>query len=137
MVVIREVPAKVVWPVRHTVMYPEKTFESIKLADDLSGIHLALYDDQELVSVVSLFIKGNELQFRKFATIEKYQRKGYGSRLVEYVIDWASQHGINRIWCNARKSASSFYQKFGFYETATVFLQDNIDFVVMEKLFPA
>ena len=121
------------WPVRHEVMYPEKSFDSIKLPEDDTALHLALYANENLISVVSLFRKENELQFRKFATIEKHQGKGYGSRLLDHVIHWAQQNGFTRIWCNARKSAAPFYNKFGFQETDYVFKKDGIEFVVMER----
>jgi GNAT superfamily N-acetyltransferase len=130
---IEEVSADVVWPVRHTVMYPEMNFESIKLEEDADGIHLALYGDANiLISVVSLFKKPGELQFRKFATLKDYQGKGYGSALLKYIVDYAGINNINRIWCNARKNATGFYKRAGFQETNQVFFKDGYDFVIME-----
>jgi len=131
---IEEVSADVVWPVRHTVMYPDMDFESIKLDEDSDGIHLALYgdDDKTLISVVSLFKKPGELQFRKFATFNQYQGKRYGSALLNYIIEYAKANCINRIWCNARKNATGFYKRAGFQETNQVFYKDGYDFVIME-----
>ncbi len=134
MINIKRVPAEVVWPVRHRVMYPGKNFDDIKLPQDASAVHLGLYEDDELVSVVSLFWENDTLQFRKFATLEKYQAKGYGSRLLNYVIGWARQRDIKRIWCNARKSAAPFYERFGLHETNTQYKQDGIEFVIMEMI---
>ena len=135
MIRIEQVPAHVVWPVRHQVMYPNKEFDSIKLADDDLGIHLALFAKDELVSVISLFKKGSELQFRKFATKQEFQGKGYGSQLLAYVIQYANQQSMTRIWCNARKSAAGFYRKFGFQETGKTFRKNEIDYVIMELTY--
>lgn len=132
MIRIQQVPAHIVWPVRHQVMYPNKEFESVKLVDDEMGMHLALFSGEELVSVISLFRKGNSLQFRKFATKQEFQHKGYGSRLLEHVIQYAKQQNISRIWCNARISATDFYRKFGFRETDKTFRKNEIDYVIME-----
>lgn len=131
---IEEVAADVVWPVRHTVMYPDMDFESIKLGEDSDGIHLALFGDEgnTLISVVSLFKKPGELQFRKFATLNEYQGRGYGSALLNYIIDYANANNINRIWCNARKNATGFYKRAGFLETNLEFYKDGYDFVIME-----
>lgn len=131
---IEEVSADVVWPVRHTVMYPDMDFESIKLEEDADGIHLALYGDDvnTLISVVSLFKNQGELQFRKFATFNEYQGRGYGSALLNYIIEYAKANGINRIWCNARKNATGFYKRAGFQETNQEFYKDGYDFVIME-----
>lgn len=129
---VEEVPAEIVWPVRHTVMYPDMDFESIKLEEDADGIHLAFYSDDILVSVVSLFIKNGELQFRKFATLNEYQGKGYGSALLKFIIDYARVNKLTRIWCNARKNATDFYSRAGFKETDQTFYKDGYDFVIME-----
>ena len=131
---IEKVSADVVWPVRHKVMYPDMDFESIKLDEDADGIHLALYgdDDNTLISVVSFFKKPGELQFRKFATYEEYQGKGYGSALLNYIVGYAKSNSIKRIWCNARKNATGFYQKAGFQQTDKTFYKDGYDFVIME-----
>ncbi|WP_207420849.1 GNAT family N-acetyltransferase [Desertivirga brevis] len=128
------VPAEVVWPIRHQVMYPDMKLEDIKLESDQEGLHLALIEDENVISVVSLFKNGEDLQFRKFATLEAYQGKGYGSSLLRHVIDYAQKEKCTRLWCNARKNASLFYQRFGFKETNTTFFKDGYDFVIMELL---
>ena len=40
------------------------------LQDDEDGLHFGLFNKEKLVSVVSLFIDGEEAQFRKFATLQ-------------------------------------------------------------------
>lgn len=134
MIRIEPVPASVVWPLRHEVMYPEKDVDSIKLAGDATAVHLALWEGEELISVISLFRDGDELQFRKFATRQQFQRRGYGSQLLEHTLCYARQHGVYRLWCNARRSAVPFYRKFGFRETAQAFRRNDMDYVVMELL---
>ncbi|TCJ14080.1 GNAT family N-acetyltransferase [Flaviaesturariibacter flavus] len=129
---IRTLAPESVWPLRHRVMYPAFDFDAIKLADDAEGVHLGLFDDNVLVSIVSLFRRGTGMQFRKFATETAVQGKGYGSTLLNHVIAYARQQGAARLWCNARRNASGFYQRFGFRETPEVFFKDGYDFVVMQ-----
>lgn len=137
MIQIEQVPTYVVWPIRHEVMYPDMDFDSIKLAEDENGMHLALFDDKKLISVVSLFRIGAEMQFRKFATLNEFQGKGYGSALLEYVIGMAKDENAMRLWCNARKNAAAFYKRFGFHETENTFFKDGYEFVVMERYLSA
>ena len=129
---IEQVPDYVVWPIRQQVMYPDYDIEQVKLQDDASGIHLALFDHNTLVTVVSLFKTDNNLQFRKLATLNEFQGKGYGSKLLQYVIQFAQSEGCEKIWCNSRVSAASFYKRFGFKETPKRFTKHQIEFVVME-----
>jgi phosphoribosylformimino-5-aminoimidazole carboxamide ribotide isomerase len=130
---IRPVPLKEVWRMRHEIMYPDKTIEFVQLEDDNNGIHHGLFETDELVSVVSLFADGDKLQFRKFATLTAKQGRGYGFRLLAYVMDWVFKNGYRYIWCNARVSAIGFYQKFGMSATGDSWKKWDIDFIKMEK----
>ena len=135
MISIEQIPPHLVWPIRHEVMYPELDIEDIKLTEDEQGIHLGLFQENKLISVVSLFKNQNDMQFRKFATLKDFQGKGFGSQLLNFVIQQTKTEKCNRLWCNARKSASNFYSKFGFKETSTTFFKDGHDFVIMELIF--
>lgn len=121
------------WEVRHKVMWPDKEFDYIKLKDDDVGIHFGLYKDDTLKSVVSLFIKNEEAQFRKFATLQNEQGQGYGSTLLDYVLKEVKYRDLKRIWCNARKNKVDFYKKFGLQETNYSFVKGGKDYVIMEK----
>lgn len=132
---IKEIPGAHTWPMRHRVMYPEMSPESVILKDDMEGIHFGLFSpDDKLVSVISLFERENgHYQFRKFATDTSEQGKGYGSALLSYIIDFCRAKNAKMLWCNARKSASAFYIKYRFTETDTIFFKDGHDFVIMER----
>lgn len=113
-------------------MYPNWSIDEVKLANDFEGIHFGLFDNNTLISVVSTFISDGNMQFRKFATLNSEQGKGYGSLLLAHSIQFAKNEHCRRMWCNARCNASAFYAKFGFTETEQTFHQDGHDFVIME-----
>lgn len=114
-------------------MWPDQPFEYVKLEEDDNGIHFGLFEDTDLRSIVSLFINSNEAQFRKLATLEKYQGQGYASQLIEHLIEFCKQQKVEKIWCNARTSKSNFYQKFGFKETSIRFTKKGEYYVIMER----
>ena len=130
---IKPVPLPDVWRIRQTVMYPEESLDFVKLEEDESGLHWAVYIKGEPISVISVFEEWGQVQFRKFATLHPYQGKGYGTALLQYVMDWAMEKGKKRIWCNARLSATSLYQKFGMQPTGESWNKYGIDFIKMEK----
>lgn len=130
---IEQIPSYLTWKIRHRVMYPDLDFDKAILPNDDEGMHLGLFDHNTLISVVSLFKTENRLQFRKFATLDEYQGQGYGSELLNFVIQHAINEQCSTIWCNARKSAGNFYRKFGFSETGETSRSNNIDYVIMEK----
>ena len=132
---IRRIHKEDAWKLRHEVMWPEREPDYIKLADDEQGRHYGLYQGEQLVSVLSLFINGEEAQVRKFATLELEQGQGYGSKLLQTVLEEAEQSGVRRIYCNARTYKAGFYKKFGMQTTDEVFSKGGKDYVVMERFF--
>ncbi|MDP3467856.1 MAG: GNAT family N-acetyltransferase [Daejeonella sp.] len=131
---IEQIPPELTWHIRRQVLYPDQEFGKAILDNDDDGMHLGLFYENKLISVVSLFRKENEMQLRKFATVEEYQGKGFGTQLLKYLIEIAKTENCKRIWCNARKNASGFYIKFGFTETEKTYYKDGHDFVIMEKI---
>ncbi len=115
-------------------MHPNLSFDYIKLPKDAEGFHFGLFENEELVSVGSLFIENNKAQFRKLATLESEQGKGFGSKLLNHIFEFANTHNVESIWCNARANKTAFYKKFEMYTTEKTYTQVGIDFVVMERL---
>ncbi|MNL22772.1 Acetyltransferase (GNAT) family protein [compost metagenome] len=129
---IEQIRHDITWRIRHEVMYPDLPFDSIKLEEDKNGMHFGLFANGQLTSVVSLFHVGAVYQFRKFATIVNAQGKGYGALLLNHLINYVKTTGAEKLWCNARVSATGFYSKFGFIETDQRSVSNDIDFVIME-----
>ncbi len=133
MITIKQITAKETYPLRHSVMWPNQPISFIQLSDDEKGIHFALFRDEELLSVISLFIDQKSAQFRKFATLTTEQNKGYGTTLLQHVIDYTINKKINLLWCNARVDKTGYYKKFGFKETNKTYRKKGIDFVFIER----
>ncbi|EGK00641.1 MULTISPECIES: GNAT family N-acetyltransferase [Dysgonomonas] len=133
--IITEVPYHDVLTMRQQVMYPDKDTEFVKLSDDDRGLHIGVYEKDELVSVMSIFLHGRDVQFRKLATRNDMQGKGFASALMQWLIDYANDMKLNRLWCNARINATGFYSKFGYEETDERFSKNGYEYVVMERKF--
>lgn len=132
---IRQTPVEAVWQMRQEVMYPAETIDFVKLDNDADGMHWGMYIEEELVSVISVFDEGETVQFRKFATKSISQGKGYGSVLLDFVMQQAIQQKKKSIWCNARLSATGLYEKFGMQPVGQTWNKYGIEFIKMEKQF--
>lgn len=130
---IKRISAEEVWPIRHKVMYPNETFEYVKLPKDDIGEHYGLFDKDGLATIVSLFIENGKIQFRKLATLKIKQKRGYGSQLLNYVFEKANRMDMEVIWCNSRVNKTSFYTRYGMRKTKQTYTKLGINFVVMEK----
>ncbi len=129
---IEQIPAAMTWHLRQEVMYPDFELEQVKLPDDEDGIHFGLFDQNQLISVISTFQQGAEMQLRKFATRNEFQGQGYGKQLFEYVLDFSKSKKVKRIWMNARTNVSGLYERYGFQKTEQTYFKDGYDFVIME-----
>ncbi len=87
---------------------------------DLDTFHLGLFYNEQLVSVVSFMknghpdFKGNQYQLRGMATLEEFQNKRFGNKLIEYADKILEKRNTDLVWCNARVKALNFYKKQGF-----------------------
>jgi len=130
---IKDVPLPSVWAMRQSIMYPAETGAFVQLEADAAGLHWGLFRQSVLISVISVFVEGESLQFRKFCTLPAWQGKGYGSLLLQYVMDWAAHHAIKNVWCNARTSATALYQRFGMHPEGASWTKYGLEFIKMEK----
>lgn len=131
--IIKQIAKEDTWKLRHTVLWPDKDLSFVQMKEDDNGLHFGLYEDHELISVLSLFINGHDAQFRKFATLTSDQGKGYGSLLLHHVLLESASLGATRIWCNARATKAGFYERFGLQKTTKEpFEKNGLLFYVME-----
>lgn len=131
---IEQIRPEVTWRLRREVLYPDEPLHAMEMEEDDHGLHFAAFTETDLVAVVSLFQKGTDFQFRKFAVAPTMLGKGIGSVLLHYIIDFARNEGGKRIWCNARDTAVEFYLKDGFRPTGERFTRSGVNFEIMEKL---
>ena len=129
---IKAIPAQATWNIRYTVMWPNKSIDYVKLPADEEGLHLGLFVQGKLTSIVSAFIVDYKAQFRKFATLEEGQGKGYGSRLLSYLFNELKSKDVTVIWCNARVDKATYYEQFGLRRTNQCFARGEIEYVIME-----
>ena len=132
--IIKEITPSETWPLRQTVMWPEKPIEYVQLKEDPNGLHYGLFLEDKLEAVISCFESGGEMQFRKLATSTLQQNKGYGTALLDFTISEAKRKGIKRLWCNARSNKRGFYERLGFTVTSNTFFKDGVAFVIMERV---
>lgn len=131
---LKPIAAEDTLALRHSVLWPDKPFDYVRLPDDEDGFHLGGFVDGELVSVISLFVtEGDETtprmaRFRKFATAPAHQGRGIGTQLLNHVIEQARHRGATHIWCDARLTAAGFYERFGMRAEGDVFHKGPIPY---------
>lgn len=126
--IITPITADETLALRHSVLWPDKPIEAVRLPNDADGYHVGAFVDGQLVAVISLFVDGSRAQFRKFATHPNFQGQGIGSMLLKHVIDRAKQLKAKLLCCDARLSAASFYARRGLEPVGDVFYKGPIPY---------
>ncbi len=121
---------------RQKVLWPDRPREALQLAEDNAETarHYGLFVQDKLISCLSLFMTNNDnWVIRKFATLEAYQSRGYGTQLLQQTLSIADNAGIKKVSLDSRRSAVRFYQKSGFQICSEIFIKDGIEFVKMQR----
>ncbi len=118
---IEQIRPELTWRLRQQVLYPQESIIDMMMDEDGEGIHFGAFYNNALIGVVSLFQRGDDFQFRKFAIDASLQNMGMGRELLSYIIDFSKAEGARRLWCNARDTATGFYAKAGFKSTGCQF----------------
>ncbi|MBO9151023.1 1-(5-phosphoribosyl)-5-[(5-phosphoribosylamino)methylideneamino]imidazole-4-carboxamide isomerase [Chitinophaga sp. GCM10012297] len=129
---IRNITTADTLQLRRDVMYPTWPLERVTLPHDADGLHYGLYSGGRLVTVVSLFIEDDTAQFRKLATAQDQQGRGFGKLMMKHLLDVCRERGITTLWCNARESALDFYRQLGFTAFSERFFKDDLPFLKMK-----
>lgn len=133
MVDIRPIAHEQTYPLRHSVLWPDKPFDYVKVENDYEGHHYGAFLDDELVAVISLFVSDGTARFRKFAAYPDHQRKGIGTQLLNHVMTEARQLGATTLWCDARLDAADFYRRFGMEAVSDVFYKGPIPYAKFSR----
>jgi GNAT superfamily N-acetyltransferase len=116
---------------RSRILRPGQNIELCHfLEDDFeSTFHLGITIDNQIVcngtfmeNTNPLFSEfKNQYRLRGMATDLKFQSQGYGQLILQKAEEILSQKKCELLWCNARQSAFSFYEKCGFQYRGDLF----------------
>ena len=129
---IRPISADETLPLRRDVLYPDWSLSAVKMDHDKDGLHFGVFDQGQLVTVVSLFLGRDSTQFRKLATTPAAQGRGFGKAILAHLAGICKKEKIKLLWCNARDTAVSFYDRLGYTPKGDYFIKDGISFLRME-----
>lgn len=120
-------------PLRHQVLWPNHPASFCHVGGDETALHFGVFVQETLVCVASLFPHETDIQLRKFATNPAFQGRGIGSHLIKHLFLEAKKNGADEFWCYSRKSACSFYERFGMTQVGEPFDRAGVLFIKMSR----
>lgn len=127
------VDAQVVRPLRRAVLRPDQPVANSRYPadDDPSTAHAAvrLTKDTHVVAVGSVLLdpppwaphRSDGWRIRGMATLPDARRRGFGSLVLQALLDHVGAQGGGLAWCNARVSAQTLYARAGFSPRGEIF----------------
>ncbi|MCO5934266.1 GNAT family N-acetyltransferase [Mucilaginibacter sp. RB4R14] len=133
MLSIEQITPHLTWRLRRDVLNPGEYMHNMEMEEDNHGYHFGAFEDNKLMGVVSLFKHADDWQFRKLAVIADGQGKGIGTQIIAYITAFVEREHGTKLWCNARLSATGFYEKLGYKKIGDEFHKNGVDYIRMDK----
>jgi len=112
--------------IRHKVLWPDKPASFCKVEGDEAALHFGGFVDGQLVCVASIYVDGQTARLRKFATLVEFQGLGIGSSVITFIMEMLKNMEIKHFWCDARKTAVGFYERFGMAKQGLAFNKSGV-----------
>jgi ribosomal protein S18 acetylase RimI-like enzyme len=135
-VVVREISLAETRPLRHAVLRPHETLESLTSHESSAAYAVGVFDDGALIAVGLVAPDGEPgaWRVRGMATAAAARGRGAGTAVLDALVGHAVSGGASRVWCNARTPARSLYERAGFRTVSEEFeLPDIGPHFVMER----
>ena len=91
---------------------------------------------EEIIGFASLVIyEGNVGEIRDFVIKEEFRGKGFGNTLLSYILEFAKQRNLRKVFVLALSNAKEFYKKNGFEAEGLLrsHFRKGEDLIIMSK----
>jgi len=109
---------------RRDVLRPYMTVEELAEHEPNGAVAFGVFQGVELVAVGLVGPEGETLgdwRIRGMATAPHARGRGAGTKVLQALVQHATDNGATRLWCNARTPARSLYERAGFVATSDEF----------------
>ncbi len=96
---------------------------------DYEATLFVLYDGKDAIGAARLY----DNKVGRVAILKAHRHKRAGSQLMNFVEEYAKQHGITRLELGAQLAVIPFYEKLGYETYGDIFLDANIEHKMMAK----
>ena len=99
-----------------------------------SATHVIGYDEQRSPFATGRFRPyQNGAKIERVAILPTHRRSGYGKALMLFIEEAAKNRGYQTLSLNAQCHAQRFYESLGYKASGDIFLEENIEHILMNK----
>jgi GNAT superfamily N-acetyltransferase len=106
------------------VLRPYMTVDELAEHEPGDAVAFGVFEGDVLIAVGVVGPEGEargDWRIRGMATAPQARGRGAGTRVLQALVQHATNNGATRVWCNARTPALSLYERAGFVATSDEF----------------
>lgn len=93
---------------------------------DKCATHFIVLNNDEVIGTARLVISNRIGKIGRMCILKEYRNKGIGSKLINNIIEYSKNIGLEYIYLNAQINAIPFYEKNGFIIKGHEFMDAGI-----------
>ena len=123
-----------VFLIRRKVFIEEQGVEEDEEFDEHEPLcrHFLLYSDNQPIGTARIRSLRNSVKLERFALLKEFRRKGFGTTLLQYILEEAKLEAPGKIYLHAQSYVKDFYKASGFQVVGEPFLEAGIEHLKME-----
>jgi len=98
---------------------------------DSEAEHFIAYFDDKPIGCARIRTKNYYAKLERIAIIKEYRGQGFGTKLINFLIDYCKQKNYKEICLHSQTYVSDFYKKLGFKAKRKHFFEAGIEHVEM------
>ncbi|MGH2887627.1 MAG: GNAT family N-acetyltransferase, partial [Solirubrobacteraceae bacterium] len=121
---LRSIPLAETRALRRDVLRPYMTVDELAEHEPSDAVAFGVFQGDELIAVGLVGPEGENLgdwRIRGMATAAPARGHGAGTKVLQALVQHATDNGATRVWCNARTPGLSLYERAGFVATSDEF----------------
>jgi predicted GNAT family N-acyltransferase len=97
------------------------------------AVHVLGEIDGEPVAAGRIRFLGEFAKLERLAVRKEWRGRGYGSRLIEFMMQTARDRGFGKVKLHAQLTTKGFYARHGFQATGDTFMEADIEHCLMVR----
>ena len=119
--------------IRQKVFVEEQGFHNEFDEIDHTCTHISLYLNDQVIGCARVFDDEKGLIIGRIAILKEYRGQHLGSKILEYIHEYAKTHGYKETHLHAQCRACKFYETLGYVSYGNIEFDEHVEHIWMKK----
>ena len=119
--------------IREKVFVEEQGFHNEFDDIDHTCTHISLYVNNEVAGCARVFEEEGKLIVGRIALLKEFRGQGLGTKILEYVHEYARNHNYKETHLHAQCRACKFYESLGYTSYGPIEYDEHVEHIWMKK----